>query len=249
MFFLDRARNSNFQKKRNGEVYTQFNFDLYIASQRRHVFMPLNSVQSIVYSLSKNAAAFSLVFLVNEGLKSVGIQEAWIQHAWGILLFWVFTDLLITNNDLKIAQEKYDEIKFNHKCLQELYSEERRLHGKDMITLAKHTASIQDLTTTIEDMNYSNISQRNNQSDFTPMSISASLPTIDCSLEDSPLSQNHICTVRVPKLSSKSQSNSMNSVMSGNDNEATTPESMSPRKRAFMSTKSYSFHVVRPKSQ
>jgi len=206
--------------------------------------MPLNIAKSIVYSLSKNAAAFFLVFLVNEGLKSVGIQEAWIQHAWGMLLFWVFTDLLITNNDLKIAQEKYNEIKFNYKCLQELYSEEKRLHGKEMITLAKHTASIQNLTEKIEGLkNYNSSSTLS----------SSSVPTIDCSMEDSPDSQSHICTVRVPKLFSENQSSSMNHVMStltsGNDNEATTPESISPRKRAFMSTKSYSFHVVRPKSQ
>jgi len=101
---------------------------------------------SLAWALAKNAAAFSAITFLNYHLRSLGFLDAWIQHAWGMLLFWVFADALVLSSDLKASQEKCHDLTVSYKYMQELYSKEKNINTKFLINIAKNTASIQKLS-------------------------------------------------------------------------------------------------------
>jgi len=75
---------------------------------------------------TKSVGVISAVMCANYCLRSMlGLDSEFLQHAWGILCLIIFVEGMILHNDLKLLQERFDDLVKRYGFMQDLYNEEK----------------------------------------------------------------------------------------------------------------------------
>jgi len=87
------------------------------------VQLPLNEYLA---KATKSVGVISALICANYCLRStLGLDSEFLQHAWGILCLLIFVEGMILHNDLKLLQERFDDLVKRYGFMQDLYHDEK----------------------------------------------------------------------------------------------------------------------------
>jgi len=79
-----------------------------------------------VISIAKSTGILTVVICINYGLGYLlGLSSDFMQHVWGILSMLIFVEGIVLHNDLKLLQERFDDLVKRYGFMQDLYNEEK----------------------------------------------------------------------------------------------------------------------------
>ena len=79
-----------------------------------------------VISIAKSTSILTIVTCINYGLGYLlGLSSDFMQHVWGILSMLIFVEGIVLHNDLKLLQERFDDLVKRYGFMQDLYNEEK----------------------------------------------------------------------------------------------------------------------------